>query len=56
VIRRLVSMVTGAPLVALEVGAAQGDAVRELLERAGFASTETLRDLAGHERVVLGRT
>jgi release factor glutamine methyltransferase len=55
VIRRLVTMVIGVPLVALEVAAAQAGAVRELLERAGFASTETLRDLAGHERVVLGR-
>jgi release factor glutamine methyltransferase len=57
VIRRLIQVVGGAPrvpLVALEVGAGQADAVRQLLQRAGFGSTEALRDLAGHDRVVVG--
>ena len=53
--RRLTTMLDGAPLLALEVGAAQGPSVRPLLERAGFRSVETRRDLAGYERVVLAR-
>ena len=41
--------------IALEVGAGQAPAVAELVERAGFGSVETRRDLAGIERVVTGR-
>jgi release factor glutamine methyltransferase len=41
--------------VALEVGAGQADAVAELTRRAGFDRVETRRDLAGIDRVVLGR-
>ena len=52
-IRALLTMVQGVPLIALEVGLPQ--AVRGLLEDAGFRSVEVLRDLAGHERVVVGR-
>lgn len=54
-IRRLVSQAARVPLLALEVGFDQGDAVASLLRDAGFASVERLRDLAGHERVVVGR-
>jgi len=39
----------------LEHGGDQGTAVRALLHRAGFASVETRRDLAGHERMTRGR-
>jgi release factor glutamine methyltransferase len=39
------------PLVALEVGPGQAGTVADLLGR----STDILRDLAGHERVVVGR-
>ena len=39
----------------LEHGGDQGGAVRALLRRAGFASIETRRDLAGHERMTQGR-
>ena len=53
--RRLLTMLDGTPLLALEVGAAQGPSVRTLLERAGFRSVETRRDLAGYERVVVAR-
>jgi release factor glutamine methyltransferase len=56
VIRRLVEAAAGVPLFALEVGAGQAPAVRALLEGAGFGSIELLRDLAGHERVVVGRS
>ena len=41
--------------VALEVGAGQAATVAELLRRVGFELVETRRDLAGIERVVLGR-
>jgi release factor glutamine methyltransferase len=55
VIRRLVASAGGVPLLALEVGFDQAAAVSALLLGAGFAQIERLRDLAGHERVVLGR-
>ena len=44
---------TGA--LALEVGEGQAEAVAELLREAGFGEVETRRDLAGIERVVVGR-
>jgi release factor glutamine methyltransferase len=52
-VRRLLPMLGGVPLVALEVGLAE--AAASLLRDAGFRSVERLRDLAGHERVVVGR-
>jgi len=52
-VRRLLPMVADVPVVALEVGL--GEAVALLVARAGFPSVEILRDLAGHERVVVGR-
>jgi release factor glutamine methyltransferase len=52
-VRRLLPMVAGVPLLALEVGLAE--AAASLLRDAGFRSVERLRDLAGHERVVVGR-
>jgi release factor glutamine methyltransferase len=53
VIRRLVAAAAGVPFLALEVGAGQAAAVAELM--GGWSSVETVRDLAGHERVVVGR-
>jgi release factor glutamine methyltransferase len=46
-----------APAVAAQLtgAAAQAPAVAALLQRTGFQSIEVLRDLAGHERVVVGR-
>jgi release factor glutamine methyltransferase len=41
--------------VALEVGAGQAAAVSEPIRRAGFERVEARRDLAGIERVVVGR-
>jgi release factor glutamine methyltransferase len=41
--------------VALEVGEGQAAAVAAMLREAGFARTETRRDLSGIERVVVGR-
>ena len=53
VIRRLVRAAEGVPFMALEVGAGQAPAVAELL--AAWPHVELIRDLAGHERVVVGR-
>jgi release factor glutamine methyltransferase len=55
VVRRLVGAVDDVGLVALEVGLGQARSVRSLLRRTRFRSIETRRDLAGVERVVLGR-
>ena len=41
--------------LALEHGGGQGSAVRTLLSRAGLEAVESFRDLAGNERVTLGR-
>ena len=41
--------------IALELGAGQADAVAELVRSAGFAAVEKRSDLAGLERVVVGR-
>jgi release factor glutamine methyltransferase len=54
-IRRLVGGLDGVPMVALEVGFDQADAVADLLSGAGYPDVERLRDLAGHERVIVGR-
>ncbi len=57
VLRRLISRLegTGVRVVALEVGAGQASQVAGLLAGAGLGSIERLRDLAGHERVLVGR-
>ena len=57
VLRRLVPAVgaTRAAFAAFEVGAGQAPAVAALLHEAGFAAVDTVRDLAGIERVVVGR-
>jgi release factor glutamine methyltransferase len=52
-VRRLLPMTADVSLIALEVGLAE--AAASLLQEAGFRSVERLRDLAGHERVVVGR-
>ena len=52
-VRRLLPMLEGVRLLALEVGLAE--AVASLVAGAGFSSVEILDDLAGHERVVVGR-
>jgi release factor glutamine methyltransferase len=54
-IRRLVAMADSVGVLALEIGAAQADAVSGLLAEAGFASVVRRRDLAGIERVIVGR-
>ena len=42
-------------MLALEIGPEQADAVAELIGTAGYADVEVRRDLAGRERVVVGR-
>jgi release factor glutamine methyltransferase len=41
--------------IALEIGAEQAEVVSRLLRQAGYEEVETRRDLAGHDRVVIGR-
>ena len=57
VVRRLVpaAAATGAALLAIEVGAGQAGRVAELVRAAGYEEVEIRRDLAGIERVVVGR-
>jgi release factor glutamine methyltransferase len=54
-IRRLVAGLGQTPFVALEVGEGQAAAVAALLTAAGFPDVDRRRDLAGIERVVVGR-
>jgi len=54
-VRRLLSRVDRVSVVGLEVGFDQAGTVCELVADAGFTSVQRLRDLAGHERVVVGR-
>jgi release factor glutamine methyltransferase len=42
-------------VVALEVGAGQAEAVADLIKAAGYEEIEIRSDLAGHDRVVIGR-
>jgi len=53
VIRRLVAV--PARFIALEHGEGQAEAVEALTRAAGYGETERIRDLAGIERVVVGR-
>lgn len=56
VIRRLAAAAAAvAPLLAVEVGHGQGAAVADLLRTAGFADVGVRPDLAGIDRVVVGR-
>jgi methylase of polypeptide subunit release factors len=51
----LVSLLDGVPVVGLEIGVDQADEVEALLREARFGSVVRLRDLAGIERVIVGR-
>lgn len=56
IVRRLVpAAVQRAPLVAIEVGMGMAETVGGMLRDAGVAEIEVQRDLAGIERVVVGR-
>ena len=56
VLRRLIpAAVARAPFVAFEIGAGQAPAVQALMRTAGMTEVAAHRDLAGIERVVVGR-
>jgi release factor glutamine methyltransferase len=42
-------------LLVIEIGADQGESVRHLLEASGFVDIEIRPDLAGHDRIAIGR-
>ncbi len=56
-IDRLVAAAAASParLLALEVGAGQAAEVAQAVRRAGFGEVELVADLAGIDRVVVGR-
>ena len=61
-LRHLRAVISGAPqflrhtgMLAVEHGAGQGTAVRELMSRAGLTEPVSHRDLAGHERISVAR-
>ncbi len=54
-IRPLVKQAQGVQLLALEISPEQARAVSSLMLEAGFGTVEVRSDLAGHERVVVGR-
>jgi release factor glutamine methyltransferase len=54
-IRRLIEMSGPLGFLALEIGIDQADAVSRLLAGAGFTSVVRHRDLAGIDRVIVGR-
>ncbi|HWO46621.1 MAG TPA: peptide chain release factor N(5)-glutamine methyltransferase [Solirubrobacterales bacterium] len=53
--RPIAAATSAAVTVAVEVGEGQAEAVVALMREAGFGAIETRRDLAGIDRVVLGR-
>jgi release factor glutamine methyltransferase len=59
VVHRLVDQVavddSRPELLALEIAPQQGQTVAEMVHAAGYGSVSVRRDLAGHERVVVGR-
>jgi release factor glutamine methyltransferase len=57
-IRRLLTVVgtrDEVAMLALEIGVRQADAVTDLLSGAGFTAVDRRRDLAGYDRVLVGR-
>jgi release factor glutamine methyltransferase len=54
-VAELASMKTRPAAVALEIGADQGEAVEEIVRRAGYREVEVRRDLAGLDRAIIGR-
>lgn len=59
-VRRLASQAPAAlkpgGMLALEIGSEQAVQTEQILKQAGFTETEIHQDLAGHDRVVTGRT
>ena len=55
IVPQLASIVTDGGIVALEIGSTQAEAVCSIFRKAGLRSVEVLRDLAGLDRVIIGR-
>jgi release factor glutamine methyltransferase len=55
ILPRVPSILDEGGVVAFEVGASQGSRVRGLFRKAGLVRTEIVKDLAGLDRVVIGR-
>jgi release factor glutamine methyltransferase len=54
-LRSVAELETRPTAIALEIGISMADAVSEMVRGAGYAEVETRQDLAGHDRVVVGR-
>ena len=55
--RRLIAAAPAfAPALYLEIGYDQAEAVKQLMEKAGYGSIRIIRDYGGRDRVVTGRT
>jgi release factor glutamine methyltransferase len=54
-VSRVASAASRPQLLAMEIDPAQAEAVIALVRQAGFGAIDVLRDLAGHDRVVVGR-
>jgi release factor glutamine methyltransferase len=54
-VAELARMEASPAAIALEIGADQGEAVAEIVRRAGYREVEVRRDLAGLDRAVIGR-
>ncbi len=55
IVRQSPAHLTEGGWLLFEIGYDQAEAVCALMAEAGFAETEVIRDLAGHDRVVIGR-
>ncbi len=55
IVKEMASIVCKGGVVASEIGSGQGDAVTAIFHKAGLVSVETFKDLAGLDRVVIGR-
>jgi release factor glutamine methyltransferase len=54
-VAELARMEASPAAIALEIGADQGEAVAEIVRRAGYREVEVRRDLAGLDRAIIGR-
>jgi release factor glutamine methyltransferase len=54
VVPEIPSILKVGSVVAFEIGAGQGSAVRGIFERAGLGGVEVIKDLAGRDRIVIG--
>jgi release factor glutamine methyltransferase len=55
IVPQLTSIVADGGIVALEIGSTQAEAVCSIFRKSGLGSIEVLKDLAGLDRVIIGR-